>query len=303
MHAYMVTKPFQNSDLLGPRLDFAEENAVLPGIRCDASIGGCGKVWADGSRRLYVPLPENHFLLRESPWPLPPQDWQDKWQQVRQSLNLPDMQIEPGTAIGYTRLEVRQKWEIDIEWPYLSTVIISQKVVDALQNAGITGWRKEPVVITGGRYAAVAPPLFELVVEGRGGKARTEPETRLLSVCPVCGRKKFDRGKLNANSLDLDQWDKSDFFRFDAPEHGIYYCTEKVKSLFEANNFKYVVFPEIGYVHKFNVSPPIRYASSTSPTGWLEWRGEASGQRLPYPDAEDLPGDLPSSDSVSSNDQ
>jgi hypothetical protein len=95
------------------------------------------------------------------------------------------------------------------------------------------GWHVEPVEFEGKRRPESSDPYWELVIDGRGGRALTQPETKLLSRCPVCGREEYERGMLRTNPLDPNRWDGSDFFAFDAPENSHFFITERVKDVFE----------------------------------------------------------------------
>jgi hypothetical protein len=186
-----------------------------------------------------MPISADHFLYRSSKFPLRPEAFREFSATVRSDLGLPaDILLEPGTDIGYQRLRYVHSPIADFEWVHIRTLIISERLRELFVAEGFTGWRAEPVEFVGVPPSASDGLFWELVVEGRGGPAITQPETRLLSVCPVCGREEYDRGMLRAEPLNIETWDGSDFFYFDAPEDGIFFVTERVKLLFERLGLK-----------------------------------------------------------------
>lgn len=203
--------------------------ANLNGVICATPPAGCGKTWSAAGHRLYYELPPNHDLRVLKPFPLPIAEFQSKVQDLRQSLSIPEeIDVLPGTRLGQLRVTIDHAHVVDLSSPVIGAFVVSGRLVNLLQEGGFTGWRTEPVHSIRKRPKIPLPDISELVIEGDGGLPITDPEIRVLSKCPTCGRIEYGFVPLRTMQLNECAWDGSDIFRFRAPYDGRTYVTDRL---------------------------------------------------------------------------
>ncbi len=245
MNFYIAKEP-PASHTLGRSLEIATGQIGLPGLTCML----CGQTWAWDALRLHRTLPNNIILRGRSLWPVPTDEFAVIAKQVRQELSLPaDYPLLPGTKFGPIRLNIVRSEIPSFEWPGLSSLVITESTANVLTEAGLTGWRPEPIEInTWSRWSLrrrVKPSLCELVVTGSAGTAYTTPFFPVLSVCSLCGRTDYgDTTSLDCQTatVDVKAWDGSDFCRFAGLCWGYVVVTERAKAAVETAHLGNIEF-------------------------------------------------------------
>ncbi len=213
------------------------QGLALPGLICEA----CGNTWSDGVLAIPEELPENHPLWLTKPWPVTLDVFNKVRDEFRKALNLSsNIYMPPGTRIGLIKLACKTDVPGDFEWPVLWDIIIRDDVLDFLKARNLTGWVASSIEIMmkGKKMQTVPPPnVHQLFVTGRGGKPITEPEVQTSAFCNICGYTQFNLHPIDSLSLDENQWDGSDMFRFDAPLNGYVFVTEKFAQSMQCSNF------------------------------------------------------------------
>ncbi len=126
----------------------------------------------------------------------------------------------------------------DFVWTWQSECLITDRVLDLFQQAGLTGFEIRPVVVEkvkrlGKRRLEEIPRLWELVVTGKGGDARPESGIGVIYRCEACGMVRYSSYQ-NGILVDEQQWDRSDFFTVNGyPKYIL--VTERVKDLIIAH--------------------------------------------------------------------
>jgi len=126
----------------------------------------------------------------------------------------------------------------DFVWTWYADCLITDRVLELFQRAGLTGFKARPVVVErvkgrSKRHLEDIPKLWELVVIGKGGDARQESGIRVIYRCEACGFVEYSSYR-NGILVDEEQWDKSDFFTVNGyPKHIL--VTERVKDLIVAH--------------------------------------------------------------------
>jgi hypothetical protein len=82
----------------------------------------------------------------------------------------------------------------DFVWTWYSDCLITDRVLQLFHQAGLTGFKVRPVVVEkvkrlGKKKLEDIPPLWELVVTGKGGDARPESGIRVIYRCEACADK------------------------------------------------------------------------------------------------------------------
>ncbi len=225
MQFYHLTHPLYTSDV--------EEDASnpirmipevwMPGIIC----AQCGSTWA-GSRRLYLPINDTSLKRRLRGKPLPDSDWTTLAHEVAAHLHAPSPTfLYPGDILGTPMAELQSSRLPDMMHPFPGQIIVVPKVVAALRQASITGYRAVPIE---SRWStgieeppAHVPRLYEIVVEGSAWRLHMDEER--ITVCSHCRRTIFPEPE--NLTIDTNRWDGSDFFIVDRNPNMV--CiTEKV---------------------------------------------------------------------------
>jgi hypothetical protein len=166
-----------------------QEDAWLPGVVCPA----CGETWA-GSRRIYLEVPNTPIRRRLGGAPLPLDEWRELEGAFRSAANVPDdFRLEPGDILGAPRAEILASEVPDLLHPFSGQVVVRPAVVEALQRAGVTGFR--PLRVDARWAGGVAglstspPALYELLVTGTAW--RSGMDLVRITACRHCGRTVF----------------------------------------------------------------------------------------------------------------
>jgi len=214
------------------------ETLSVPGVQCPY----CRTTWAMSGGRLVTDTSLS-FSLREQ-LAKPRVETLDEHyrivQQLRQELDLsPSDRVLPGTDIDQLAVWCNCTESIqDFMWD-VGSFVVSQRVVDTLVAARLTGYRVYPVRITNAEEIAVElPRLYRLIVVGQGGPMAAEAGLRMVSECSKCGYRQYEDvywGRYGPNKfhglyVDPETWDGSDFFTFD-DWPTIIIVTEKVRSV------------------------------------------------------------------------
>jgi hypothetical protein len=207
------------------------EDIALPGIICPA----CG-TWA-GSRRVCLPIDEPSLLGCLRGAPISQTAWMELADQVRTSENLArDFPLRPGDVLGRPRAELLDESPPDFLHPFPGQLIVQGPVVNALQEAGLTGYKPMPVDVHWSQRIrpspAEPPALYELVVTGKAW--RIGMNEIQITLCCVCGRRGFPNPEYLA--VDESRWDGSDLFHVDANPN-IVLVTERTCVLLHERRF------------------------------------------------------------------
>lgn len=210
MSIYHLKKPFYPESYC---LEIDEKHGwELPSVKCRACWGLLT------SHHLFIrqDLPEGHPLWKRHERHVWPQEFALIAEKARKALQLADdIPLLPGTRIH--RLYVRATCvpSADFEWPDLFRCVITERVRQFLTDNNFTGWHVEPAIITKKPAKAAMPPLYELVVDGRGGKPIVEPPVEVGFFCEACGAIEYRNVVPTRLELDESEWDGSDLFHFD----------------------------------------------------------------------------------------
>lgn len=228
---YTLTHPDYETDHAAERMNPLRqiERAWIPGIRCRY----CNQTWA-GSRKLYLPLPNGDIRQRLIPSPLENETWQDLVRAMRQALNLPDdFVFRPGDELGVPRYELLSTTVPDLLHPFPGTIVVTEKVEQALREAALTGYRPLSVAVRwGARFKQnrhPPPSLWGLHIHGQAGRIGS----RFMTDCEHCGRTRL---QVVGTSLDRSRWDNTDFFHIDINPN-IVGVTERVCDLLASHRF------------------------------------------------------------------
>jgi hypothetical protein len=190
----------------GRYCELSDENIGLPGVQCYAPPVGCGQTWGTAITRIRRELPREHplyeYLRQQKRHPLPPAQLQPLIENLRHALNIPEeTPILPGTEIGNVRIKLRHTLITDFAWPWISTIILTERGLALLKASGLTGWHTEEVICDYKQFA-FRGPLCELVIDGVAGTPINDPEVREISLCPVCGLEKYNDQYLDCFEID-----------------------------------------------------------------------------------------------------
>ena len=152
--------------------------------------------------------------------------------EARQQLSLSrDVKLEPGTGLGYIEIKRIKGEFFSFEWYASEIVVFNEEAKEVLEQSGLTGWGCYPLYVRTKGMNTIAEDIFEFVIIGKGGDAITSPPTKLISKCSYCGYSKYERVQSwETFQLDENQWDGSDFFRYNPPYHGMIFMTEKART-------------------------------------------------------------------------
>ncbi|GIW98368.1 MAG: hypothetical protein KatS3mg111_1701 [Pirellulaceae bacterium] len=148
-----------------------------------------------------------------------------------------------GRRITPLRIDILSNRITDFSSTLLSDVVITDIALQKLREAGLTGFRVEPVVIDSIAKRvdrSRIPKLWEFVVVGDGGFAHPDSGITLKRTCDACGLRRysaFEHGII----VDEDAYDGSDFFTVrEYPKHIL--VNERAKTVIESSGLTGVDF-------------------------------------------------------------
>ena len=220
--------------------------------------------------------------------------WANKYSPAEWSQKVAGLSIgRIGLHIGSPRVDLRiilTSHKIgDFVWTWYSDCIVTDGVLNLFREAGFTGFQPRPVVIEKikrlnrkQREEIFIPPLWELVIKGKGGDAAPESGIHVID--------RDEDGDLRYSSfrngiiVDESNWDGSDFFTVNGYPRYIL-VTERVKDLIISHQLtNCAIVPS----HK------LEWGSNSRPEEWLEERRKMAGR-----DLASLLADLENSDAPS----
>jgi hypothetical protein len=150
--------------------------------------------------------------------------------------------LDPGhqrssRRISTLGLEVVRRRVVDFSNPYFADIVITDRVLQTFEKAGLTGFRAEPTKIERVRKncdKSKIPLLWELIITG-SGHVHPDSGIRLLRHCDGCGLDEYSAHE-HRITIDESQWDGSDFFTV-IERPSIYLVTERVKQVILENEF------------------------------------------------------------------
>jgi hypothetical protein len=134
---------------------------------------------------------------------------------------------------------------VDFSRTMLSDIVVTAHAVDAMRQAGLTGFTVKPtqiesLPITGKN--SVFPTLFEFVVTGHGGPAHKDSGIVQLARCDACGLVRYSAFE-HGIVVDKSTYDGSDFFAVEEyPKHIL--VSARAKSVLEKSRLTNVSFVE-----------------------------------------------------------
>lgn len=165
------------------------------------------------------------------------------WEAVRCSRN-PGHQ-RAGRRVTDLFLDVVSRKVVDFSATMLSDVVITDRALKVLQDAGLTGFVVAPTKVTtlpAGLDSATIPRLWEFVVVGKAGPAHEDSGIVTLRRCDECGLVRysaFSQGIV----VNTATYDGSDFFVVEEyPKYIL--VSERAKSVIEAKQLTNVGFVE-----------------------------------------------------------
>jgi hypothetical protein len=165
------------------------------------------------------------------------------WEAVRCSRN-PGHQ-RAGRRINDLILDVVSRKVVDFSRTMLSDVVITDRALKVLQDAGLTGFVVAPTKVTtlpAGVESSTIPRLWEFVVVGQAGRAHEDSGIVTLRRCDECGLVEYSdfRQGIVVNSAT---YDGSDFFVVEEyPKYIL--VSARAKSVIEAKQLTNVGFVE-----------------------------------------------------------
>lgn len=158
------------------------------------------------------------------------------WESIKCPVN-PKHQ-RAGNRITELRIELPSSKVSHFMKTLLSDWIITDEVAELFKEAGFTGYLLKPVILDKVKKGNKedAPPLWELIIIGKGGTAHPKSEIRLKYRCDACDHEIYT-GFGKGFFIDESQWDGSDFFTvWPLPKYII--VTERVKDLIKKYKLK-----------------------------------------------------------------
>jgi hypothetical protein len=236
MRFWRLHHPDYSSDYADTHINGELEHPfALPGVRCE----DCGQTWG-GTRVLPYELPADLQSLEQlrNGSPISGRDHAHLRERVLDALraagaSITDVRV--GAIFQPAYLDVPSRPEADFLWSGLGSVVVSQRIRDAMVAADITGCvfvrviprrigkrkatRRPPMPSTGEPEDLITeleqagaplqtPPYYELVVTGESKyPSGAEPE----STCELCGREAYDRDARTL-MMEPDMWKGQDVF-------------------------------------------------------------------------------------------
>ena len=146
----------------------------------------------------------------------------------------------PGNRKNPLTIKLESPRISDIIWTWYSECIVTERAAEFFSQAGFTGYRLEPVIVTEVKDGNVSelPKMWEFVVTGKGGSVEQINKIRVRDSCEDCGMVEYTSFGKGLN-VDENQWDGSDFFTvWPLPKFII--VTERVKDFVTKNKISNV---------------------------------------------------------------
>jgi hypothetical protein len=147
------------------------------------------------------------------------------------------------------RVELYGSSITDFIWCDSDEIIISESLKNLFMKSDLGGldfrqidvvawWRVDPAtseMVDWGNYES-PPPLFQMVILGKGGSILPQNKVHVKSACNVCGVISYEPLQ-NGISVDVNQWDGSDFFVMDEFP-GYVLMTERALNFLDENRVR-----------------------------------------------------------------
>lgn len=128
----------------------------------------------------------------------------------------------------------------DVSSTWHNDYLIAARVASLFKDAGFTGYSLRHIDVRlpdTDRFQGVKPPvLWEFKVTGWGGIAPESSGIKTVTICPGCRYTHYTPFTDPEKLIDESQWDGSDFF-FVWPTPHLFFITERVKTIVQANKF------------------------------------------------------------------
>jgi hypothetical protein len=126
----------------------------------------------------------------------------------------------PGRRTGSLRVVLPSARVDDLVSTWYSEWLVQSQVLERLRERGFTGFQALAVGVGGIRskrgetlpISEQEPQLWELSVTGWGGEAPAESGIQMTYYCEGCGHTRYSDCAHPEHLVDVDQWDRSDFF-------------------------------------------------------------------------------------------
>jgi hypothetical protein len=236
MHFWRLTQPDYASDYADTFINGDLEHPFsLPGVHCER----CGQTWS-GSTILPYELPIQLHALNslKDHRPISGSEHVNLRSSILKALQAagaPLTELQVGAIFQPGYLDVPSRPEADFLWSGMGSVVVSQRIRDALVDSAINGCVLVPVVPRriGKRRATLPPPVpsngepeallaeigpildplkvppyYELVVTA---ESRQPPGAELEAVCDLCGRETYDDSARQL-VMEPEMWNGDDVF-------------------------------------------------------------------------------------------
>lgn len=225
---------------------YADHPYGLPGVECSK----CGETWSS-TKILSYQMPEKLMNMSELNTPgAVCEDKQNKLQEIiLEELDIfKEERLFPGNEFQPVYLDIPCEPKADFLWSTLGSVLISERILNALNENKISGFANFPVIKrkVGNRvikYPFEVPEIssnyFELIITSN---SKRPPGADIISICKGCGREEYDE-KSRKIIMKPDMWNGADIFFLNTTLWII--VTEKVKNLIESMKATNIVFEEI----------------------------------------------------------
>lgn len=230
MKFYKFTAPNYESDAM-----YSRRNPItwvyqyfVPGILCPI----CG-AWA-GHRRLFLPVEDAGLteLLKEKPYPIPMDDWYQRFGNAAERDNFAQpYRFAPGDVLGKPTGIITTNQVPNFIFPWEGGVLVTQQTRDIIVEANLSGCQFLKMDLIDQRRKKgkeqPLPMIYVLLITGR----INQPSE--MDRCPVCARMKA------SYSIDLNEWcwDGNDFI-IDEHFPDLIYITERAFMIFKEKRLK-----------------------------------------------------------------
>lgn len=146
----------------------------------------------------------------------------------------------PGRRKNPLRIKFESSKIGDFIWTWYSECVITENIANLFKEAGFTGYRLEPLIVTGVKGGDISslPKMWEFKVTGKGGNICKLNQIKIKKECECCKHIVYSDFKRGLH-LDESLIDGSDFFTV-WPLPMFIITTEKVKNFIEKNEISNV---------------------------------------------------------------